>query len=309
MALTSTKIFLILGPNSDLTTYLMKTLGEVGGTSSSNLYKLLTNETYFSDIDLVRNFQLLPYQITLLNKTTLIDLEFVSSLKNLTMNISTLAYINNVVVGQVERLYVYYKSKEIKKEFNLTFEEIYNSVNLTKDEFFNSKFSTIDKILKEMYIKRYVNNLKMYRATLMTYQHNLTVPFNASQIEKDLDKPVDYLKKLEKKALKQILVKHNVELFTKILSVRNVSSFFEISLEKLKNMTIVNVLTGYLNISLATFASLHGLEKREIESVKMKKVSTVSQPEDQSIYSLVMTILDSEYCFLSLFHISCSSPL
>ena len=101
------------------------------------------------------------------------------------------------------------------------------------------------------------------------------------------------LKQLDKKALKQILVKHNQELFTKMLSIRNISSFFEISLEMLKSMTIGNVLNEYLNINLTTFASLHNLTSREVDIVKMKKISTVSFPDDQSLYGLVVKILEA----------------
>ena len=281
----------------------MKTLWEVRPNverrPSSNLHKLLTNENEFSDIDLVRNLQLLPYQIKLLNKTTLTDLIFVSSKQNLTANTTTLAYITEGLVGQVERLYVYYKSKEVANEFNITFEEIYKSANLTKDAFLSSKFSVIENVRKQMYIKIYVNNLQMYRDTLITFQPGLSVMFNISQIEKDLNKPADDLKKLGKKSLKQILVKHNQELFTKILSIRNISSFFETSLEKLKNMTVSNVVTEYLGIRLTTFASLHGLTSDEVAIVKMKKISTVPYADDQNLNGLVMKMLEarSEYHF------------
>ena len=276
----------------------MKTLGEVrpNGTErlSSNLYELLTKESEFSDIDLVRNLELLPYQIQLLNKTTLKDLRFVSSKQVSTANTTTLASISDDLVKQVKRLYVYYKSKEVINEFNITFEEIYKSANLTKDEFLNSKFSVIEDIRKRMYIKIHVNDIRMYRDTLLTYKPGLNVMFNISQIESDLDKNADDLKQLDKKALKQILVKHNQELFTKMLSIRNISSFFEISLERLKNMTIGNVLNEYLNIKLTTFASLHNLTSREVDIVKMKKISTVPFPDDQSLYGLVMKMLDAQ---------------
>ena len=275
----------------------MKTLGDVrpdvGRRPLSNLHELLTKESEFSDIDLVRNFQLLPYQIKLLNKTTLMDLIFVGSKENLTANITTLAYITERLVRQVDRLYVYYKSKEVRKEFNITFEEIYESANLTKDGFLSSKFSVIENIRKQMYVKRYVSNLQMYRETLLTYKLGLSVMFNISQIKKNLNKPADDLKKLDQKSLKQILVKPNQQLFTKMLSIRNISSFFEISLEKLKNMTVGNVLTEYLNIKLTTFASLHELTGREIDIVKMKKISTVPYPDDQNLYGLVMKMLEA----------------
>ena len=275
----------------------MKTLGDVrpdvGRRPLSNLHELLTKESEFSDIDLVRNFQLLPYQIKLLNKTTLMDLIFVSSKDNLTANSTTLAYITESLVPQVERLYVHYRSKVVSKEFNITFEEIYKSANLTKDGFLSSKFSVIENIRKQMYIKRYVNNLQMYRDTLITYRSGLSVMFNISLIEKDLNKPADELENLEKKSLKQILVKHNQQLFTNMLSIRNISSFFEISLEKLKIMTVGNVLTEYLNIKLTTFASLHELTGREIDVVKIKKISTVPYPDDQNLYGLVMKMLEA----------------
>ena len=274
----------------------MKTLGEVrpNGTErlSSNLYELLTKESEFSDIDLVRNLELLPYQIQLLNKTTLKDLRFVSSKQVSTANTTTLASISDDLVKQVKRLYVYYKSKEVINEFNITFEEIYKSANLTKDEFLNSKFSVIEDIRKRMYIKIHVNDIQMYRDTLLTYKPGLNVMFNISQIESDLDKNADDLKQLDKKSLKQILVKHNQELFTKMLSIRNISSFFEISLERLKSMTIGNVLNEYLNINLTTFASLHNFTSKEVDIVKMKKISTVPFPDDQSLYGLVVKMLE-----------------
>jgi hypothetical protein len=78
-----------------------------------------------------------------------------------------------------------------------------------------------------------------------------------------------------------------------MLSIRNISSFFEISLEKLKNMTVGNVLTEYLNIKLTTFASLYKLTGREIDIVKMKKISTVPYPDDQNLYGLVIKMLEA----------------
>ncbi len=276
----------------------MKTLREmrpdVERRPSSNLHKLLTKESEFSDIDLVRNLQLLPYQIKLLKKTTLTDLIFVSSKKNLTANSTTLAYIAEDLVGQVERLYVYYKSKEVGNEFNITFEEIYKSANLTKDAFLSSKFSVIEDVRKQMYIKRYVHNLQMYRDSLITFQPGLSVMFNISQIEKDLNKPADDLKKLGKKSLKQILVKHNQGLFTKILSIRNVSSFFETSLEKLKNMTVPHLLTQVLSISLQNYATLHMFTAQQLESIKDVKISTVPSSDEKSLYEITDTMLQNK---------------
>ena len=286
----------------------MKTLGElrpnVEERPSSILHELLTNESEFSDIDLVRNLQLLPYQIKLLSETTLKDLEFASSKAVSTANTTTLVSISKILVERVERLYVYHKSKEVINEFNITFEEIYKSANLTKDEFLNSKFSVIEDIRKQRYIKIYVNNIQMYRDAVLTYKPGVNVLFNKSQIESDLDKTADELKKLDKKSLKQILVKHNQELFTKMLSVRNISSFFEISLERMRNMTIGDVLTEYLNIKLTTFASLHKLTSKEVDIVKTKKISTVPSPDDQSLGGLVMKILEDHgkyYHLLSTF--------
>lgn len=276
----------------------MKTLEEIRPNverrPSSNLHELLTNESEFSDIDLVRNLQLFPHQIDSLNNITLLNLIFVSSKQNLTMNSTKLAYIAEVVVEQAERLYVYYRIAKIRKEFNITFEDVRVSANLTKDGLLNSNFSAIENIRKQMYIKRHVKNLEMYRDTLISYRPGLSdgVMFNITQIRNDLDKPADDLKKLDKKSLKQILIKYNQELFTKMLSIRNISSFFEMSLETVKNTTVANVLAEYLNISLATFASLHNLTNTEIDVINMTKISTVPYPDDQSLYSLVMKMFE-----------------
>lgn len=276
----------------------MKTLEEIRPNverrPSSNLHELLTNESEFSDIDLVRNLQLFPHQIDSLNNITLLNLIFVSSKQNLTMNSTKLAYIAEVVVEQAERLYVYYRIAKIRKEFNITFEDVRVSANLTKDGLLNSNFSAIENIRKQMYIKRHVKNLEMYRDTLISYRPGLSdgVMFNITQIRNDLDKPADDLKKLDKKSLKQILIKYNQELFTKMLSIRNISSFFEMSLETVKNTTVANVLAEYLNISLATFASLHNLTNTEIDVINMTKISTVPYPDDQSLYSLVIKMFE-----------------
>ena len=276
----------------------MKNLEEIRpnlvSRNSSNLHELLTKESEFSDIDLVRNLQLFPHQIDSLNKTTLSNLIFVSSKQNLTMNTTKLAYIAHVVVEQAERLYVYYRIVKIEKEFNITFEDILVSANLTKDGLLNSSFSAIENIRKQMYINKHVKNLEMYRDALISYRPGLSdnVIFNMTQIRKDLDKPADDLKKLDKKSVKQILVKYNQELFTKMLSIRNISSFFEISLETVKNTTVGNVLGEYLNINPSTFASLNNLTHREIDVFNMTKISTVPYPDDQSLYSLVMKILE-----------------
>ena len=276
----------------------MKNLEEIRpnlvSRNSSNLHELLTKESEFSDIDLVRNLQLLPHQIDSLNKTTLSNLIFVSSKQNLTMNTTKLAYIAHVVVEQAERLYVYYRIVKIEKEFNITFEDILVSANLTKDGLLNSSFSAIENIRKQMYINKHVKNLEMYRDALISYRPGLSdnVIFNMTQIRKDLDKSADDLKKLDKKSVKQILVKYNQELFTKMLSIRNISSFFEISLETVKNTTVGNVLDEYLNINPSTFASLNNLTHREIDVFNMTKISTVPYPDDRSLYSLVMGILE-----------------
>ncbi|XP_028393159.1 uncharacterized protein LOC114517546 [Dendronephthya gigantea] len=288
------------GPNPNLTVYAMKSLKDVRPSLksrlSSNLYDLFTNKGEFSKIDLVRNYRLVPYQIELINKTTLMDLVFVSSKSNVTANTTTLKHvITDIFDSQAKRLYNYHKSKGVVKEFNITFEEIYESVNLTKDGFLNSKSTVIEKVRKRIYVERYIDNLKMYRDTIMAYKSGLSVVFNISQFKKDLNKSADDLKNLEKKSLKLILVKHNQMLFTKMLGVRNISSFFETSLEILKNMTVAKVLTEYLHINLTTFASSHQLTSEEIDLLKLKKISSVSYPDDQSLYDLMKKILAELY--------------
>lgn len=260
--------------------------------NSSNLHELLTNKGEFSDIDLVRNLQLNPHHIDSLNQSTILDLIFVSSKQNLTMNATTLAYLADVVAEQAERLYVYYRIVKIRKEFNVTFEDLQKSANLTKDGLLNSNFSAIENIRKQMYIKVHLETLEMYRDTLISYKPGVNITFNITQITKDLNKSADDLKDLEKKSLKQILVKYNQELFTRLFSIRNISSFFEVSLDKLKNTTVSNVLDEYLNISLTTFASLHDVSNTEIYLVNMTKISSIPYPDDQSLYGLAMKIID-----------------
>ena len=220
------------------------------------------------------------------------DLVFVSSMSNVTANTTTLKHIITEIFGsQTKRLYIYNKGKEVVNEFNVTFEEIYKSVNLTKDGFLDSKSTVIEKVRKKIYVERYIDNLKMYRDTLVGYKPGLSVVFNISQFEKDLNKSADDLKNLKKKSLKLILVKHNHMLFTKMLGVRNISSFFETSLKMLKNMTVAKVLTEYLHINLTTFASSHQLTRGEIDIVKLNKISSVYYPDDRSLYDLMMKIL------------------
>ena len=94
--------------------YYARTIGDVvpneGERYSSNLSCLLTNNGEFSDIDMVRYFRALPYQIELVKQTTLLDLVRVSELQNLASNTTTLQQIAAVLVQQISNLYAYYAS-------------------------------------------------------------------------------------------------------------------------------------------------------------------------------------------------------
>ena len=260
--------------------------------NSTILYQLMTNESVFSAVDLVRNFQFIPYQITLLNKTTLEDLIFVSYMHNLSANTTSLRYISETFSVQSHRLYIYYKSREVMREFNVTFNEIIISINLTKDEFLDSMINVIEKARRQLYIMKYVADLKRYRNLLLTFQSGLNVILNESRIVSYLSRwKTDELKTLDKNTIKQLLVKQNGNLFTAMLTIRNLSSFFETSLNDLKNMTVQSLLIKMLNISVRNYRKWYNFSDIQMKAVEDVKISTVAMVDHMTLVEITNYIL------------------
>ncbi|XP_046856415.1 uncharacterized protein LOC124449513 [Xenia sp. Carnegie-2017] len=102
------------GQNTNLTMYYSRAIGVVfpnlSERYSSNLSGILTNNGEFSDIDMVGYFRILPYQIELVKKTTLLDLITVSGQQNLASNTTTIQHIASVLVRYLSSLYADFRS-------------------------------------------------------------------------------------------------------------------------------------------------------------------------------------------------------
>ena len=284
---------------------LMEVKMKITGNSWTNLHKLLTNNSYFTDIDLVRNLQLVPNQIKLLKKTTLTDLVFVSKKNDLTANSTSLNNITTVFLDQESKLNLYDKSKNLSQELNITFDELVKLSNLSKDELLNSKTSILDKIRKMFYINSHVIKLQKYKEILLSYNANISITLSNSKLMKDLNVfSLKDLKDLDKKVLKQMLVNENRMVFTEKLTIRNLSAFFEIGLEQMRNKSVTEVLTEILNINLANFASMYKLTPQQMNTIKRATISSVNNSDDASLLGLTRAILKSyagKYFFMKLF--------
>lgn len=146
--LTPTLYVSPIGPNKNLTAYYQTNVEEKKFLKTRVLYDLFTNERHFTDVDLVRNLQLHPSQIKLLNKTTLNDLAFVANSTNLVSNSTTLVNASEIFLNQASRLNVYDKCKMVAQELKLSFTELAKLTKLTKMELLNSE-NNITEILKE----------------------------------------------------------------------------------------------------------------------------------------------------------------
>ena len=265
------------------------------GNSWTSLHKLLTNNSYFTDIDLVRNLQLVPNQIKLLKKTTLTDLVFVSKKNDLTANYTTLKNITTVFLEQEKRLNLHDKSKNLAQELNITFDELVKLSNLSKDELLNSKTNILGKIRKMFYINSHVSKLRKYKEILLGYNTNISISLDNTNIMKDLNVfSLNDLKNLDEMLLKQILVKENRRVFTEKLTMRNLSAFFEFGLDQVSNMSVTEVLTKILNITVEKFGSLYQLNSEQLNNIKLVKISSVSHSSDRSVYDITKMILKSK---------------
>ena len=238
---------------------------------------------------------MLPNQIKLLNRTTLRDLVFVSNKVNLKGNVTTLLNITLTFLEQANRLDLYYKTRALAQELNITITEVFKLSNQSKDDLFNSKADVLDKIRKTFYVNTHLNKLREYKETLEDYNANIPIVINDSNITMNFDAlSLDDVKRLNENSLKQMLVNQNRRVFTENIAIRNISAFFDIKLDQLKNMSVPEVLTEILGISLADFASLHQLTLAQLNMTKRVKISSVSNSFDQSLYSITKAIIKSK---------------
>ncbi|CAB4006239.1 microneme [Paramuricea clavata] len=288
--------FYSAGPNMNLTTYYLRTLKEViprmPERPSKNLHALLTNNQLFSALDLVRNLQVFPYQVKLLDKTTLMHLIFVSDEQNLTGNNTMLKSIAQIFLHQTDRLRMYVKSIELAKELNISFDDILQLSGLTKQVLLDSKPEVLEQVKKTVQIKNLLGKLTEYKRSLMTYKNNVQISLDVMKIRQHFNRLS--LKKINSttdKELKQILVGENKMIFTKTLSIRNISTFFDVSRASLKEMTVAHLLTQVLGISLENYTTLHMFTTHQLEGIKDVKISTVPSSDDMTLYEITNAIL------------------
>lgn len=223
------------------------------------------------------------------------DLVFVSNKVNLKGNVTTLLNITRTFLEQANRLDLYYKTRALAQELNITITEVFKLSNQSKDDLFNSKADVLDKIRKTFYVNTHLNKLREYKETLEDYNANIPIVINGLNITMNFDAlSLDDVKRLNENSLKQMLVNQNRRVFTENIAIRNISAFFDIKLDQLKNMSVPEVLTEILGISLADFASLHQLTLAQLNMTKRVKISSVSNSFDQSLYSITKAIIKSK---------------
>ena len=260
---------------------------------SKNLYELLTENERFSTLDLVRNIELLPYQGELLNKTTLKDLIFVSGATNLTGNHTMLGNIAQTFLQQANRLNMYVKGRELAEELNATFDQIIRLSGLTEEGFLNSKSEVLDQVRKTDQVNKRLPELTEYKNDLMNYTDgNNTIKFNATKIrQRLLMLSLGEIKNITEKELKQLLVSENEMVFTRALSIRNISMFFGISPVSLKNTTVPHVLMEVLNISLEIYGRLYMLDAHDLDVIRSERILIEPSSEDYSLYEISNAII------------------
>ena len=285
-----------VGPNMNLTNYYLKTLEEVIPKMSEreykNLHELLTNNEMFSTLDLVRNIQLLPYQGELLNKTTLKDLVFVSEASNLTRNETMLRYIAKTFLHQANRLTMYMKGRELAKELNTSFDEVIQLSGLTKQAFLDSTSEVLEQVRKTVQIDKHLAELEKYKNILMTYKGDLNLQLDVVKIRQRLVMlSLGEIKNITEKELKQMLVRQNEMIFTRTLSIRNISKFFNISRVSLQNTTVSYLLMDVLNITLSSYGELYMFDVHDLDVIKSERISTVPSSEDKSLFEISKAII------------------
>ena len=280
----------------NLTNYYLKTLEEVIPKMSEreykNLHELLTNNEMFSTLDLVRNIQLLPYQGDLLNKTTLKDLVFVSEASNLTRNETMLRYIAKTFLHQANRLTMYMKGRELAKELNTSFDEVIQLSGLTKQAFLDSTSEVLEQVRKTVQIDKHLAELEKYKNNLMTYKGDLNLQLDVVKIRQRLVMlSLGEIKNITEKELKQMLVRQNEMIFTRTLSIRNISKFFNISRVSLQNTTVSYLLMDVLNITLSSYGELYMFDVHDLDVIKSERISTVPSSEDKSLFEISKAII------------------
>ena len=280
----------------NLTNYYLKTLEEVIPKMSErqykNLHELLTNNEMFSTLDLVRNIQLLPYQGDLLNKTTLKDLVFVSEASNLTRNETMLRYIAKTFLHQANRLTMYMKGRELAKELNTSFDEVIQLSGLTKQAFLDSTSEVLEQVRKTVQIDKHLAELEKYKNILMTYKGDLNLQLDVVKIRQRLVMlSLGEIKNITEKELKQMLVRQNEMIFTRTLSIRNISKFFNISRVSLQNTTVSYLLMDVLNITLSSYGELYMFDVHDLDVIKSERISTVPSSEDKSLFEISKAII------------------
>ena len=152
--------------------------------------------------------------------------------------------------------------------------------------------NVIEKARRQLYIMKYVADLKRYRNLLLTFQSGLNVILNESRIVSYLSRwKTDELKTLDKNTIKQLLVKQNGNLFTATLTIRNLSSFFETSLNDLKNMTVQSLLIKMLNISVRNYRKWYNFSEIQMKAVEDVKISTVAMFGHMTLVGITNNIL------------------
>ena len=280
----------------NLTNYYLKTLEEVIPKMSErqykNLHELLTNNEMFSTLDLVRNIQLLPNQGDLLNKTTLKDLVFVSEASNLTRNETMLRYIAKTFLHQANRLTMYMKGRELAKELNTSFDEVIQLSGLTKQAFLDSTSEVLEQVRKTVQIDKHLAELEKYKNNLMTYKGDLNLQLDVVKIRQRLVMlSLGEIKNITEKELKQMLVRQNEMIFTRTLSIRNISKFFNISRVSLQNTTVSYLLMDVLNITLSSYGELYMFDVHDLDVIKSERISTVPSSEDKSLFEISKAII------------------
>lgn len=234
------------------------------------------------------------------------DLVFVSHVDNLTANATRLETITQVFRDQANRLDLYDKSKEVAQELNITFAEILKLSNLSKDDLLNDKADVFDKVRKMFYINSHLAKLRKYERMLEGYNTGIDITINQIKLIKELTMlSLNDLKKLDEKSLKQILVKGNIKVFTEKMTIRNISSFFDVALSQLKNTSVIEVLLEIFNINLGDYASMYPLTFQQVNVIKGVKISNVSNSGDFSLYDITGAILKSKGKYVFSLHGYC----
>ena len=262
---------------------------------SLNLHELLTNSMRFSDVDLVRNFQVIPEQIKTLKRSTLSDLVFVSNTSSLLENATNLNNITQTFLDQWKRVSLYYKSKDVAKELNITFEEVVRLSNLTIDGLLNSRFNVLEKIRKVFYTNIWLEKLQAYQKILLSYNRDILITIDRKKVEKHFENLTSKrVKELKESVLKSLLVAENKRAFIEDITVQNVSVFFNINISQIENLTVIAILENIFYIGGMEYASMYNLTSEHLVVLKLERLSKVPNSKFHSLHSITDKILKSQ---------------